>query len=34
VHSPSEMIDYNDVMGASKLLVSALSGPIELDANG
>ncbi len=31
VHSPSEMIDYNDALGASRLLVRALSGPIDLD---
>ena len=30
VHSPSEMIDYGDAMGAVKLLRNALSGPIDL----
>ena len=30
VHMPSEMVDYRDVLGAVKLLVRALSGPIEI----
>ncbi|MBC7265193.1 MAG: M42 family metallopeptidase [Chloroflexi bacterium] len=30
VHSPSEMVDYNDVQNAVKLLVSLLSAPIDL----
>jgi endoglucanase len=30
VHSPSEVIDYGDAQGAVKLLVSALSGPIDI----
>lgn len=30
VHTPSEMIDYNDITNAVKLLVAVLSGPIEL----
>lgn len=30
VHSPSEMVDYNDVTNAVRLLVATLSGPIEL----
>ena len=30
VHTPSEMVDYNDVTNAVKLLVAALSKPIEL----
>jgi tetrahedral aminopeptidase len=30
VHSPSEMVDYGDVQGAVKLLVSALSQPVNL----
>ena len=30
VHMPSEMVDFNDVQGAVKLLVSALSGPIDI----
>lgn len=30
VHMPSEMIDYRDVLGAVKLLVSAMSGPIDI----
>ncbi len=30
VHMPSEMVDYRDVQGAVKLLVSALSGPIDI----
>ena len=29
-HSPSEMVDYGDVQGAVKLLVRALSEPVEL----
>ncbi len=32
VHMPSEMVDYRDVQGAVKLLVNALSGPIDLGA--
>jgi len=30
VHSPSEMVDYEDVLNAVKLLTALLSGPIEL----
>ena len=30
VHTPSEMVDYNDVTNAVKLLVAVLSKPIEL----
>jgi len=30
VHMPSEMVDYRDVQGAVKLLVAALSGPIDI----
>lgn len=30
VHSPSEMVDYNDVQNAVKLLVGLLSGPVDL----
>ncbi len=30
VHTPSEMVDYNDVANAVKLLVAVLSRPIEL----
>jgi endoglucanase len=30
VHSPSEMVDYRDVVNAVKLLVALLSSPIEL----
>jgi len=30
VHMPSEMVDYRDVQGAVKLLISALSGPIDI----
>jgi endoglucanase len=32
VHMPSEMVDYHDVQGAVKLLVGALSGPIDIGA--
>jgi len=32
VHMPSEMVDFRDVQGAVKLLVSALSGPIDIGA--
>jgi len=31
VHSPSEMIDYGDVTNAVRLLVAALSKPIQID---
>jgi endoglucanase len=31
VHTPSEMVDYGDVTNAVKLLVAALSEPIELE---
>ena len=31
VHTPSEMVDYSDVNNAVKLLVAALSAPIELE---
>ena len=34
VHMPSEMVDYRDVQGAVKLLVAALSGPIDIGASG
>jgi tetrahedral aminopeptidase len=30
VHSPSEMVDYNDVHNAVKLIVAMLSNPVEL----
>jgi len=30
VHSPSEMIDYDDVENAVKLLTALLSAPIDL----
>jgi len=30
VHMPSEMVDYGDVLGAVKLLTSALTAPIEI----
>ena len=30
VHMPSEMVDYRDVQGAVKLLVEALSRPIDI----
>ena len=30
VHTPSEMIDHNDVLNAVQLLVALLSRPIEL----
>ena len=30
VHTPSEMVDHNDVSNAVKLLVAVLSKPIEL----
>ncbi len=30
VHSPSEMVDYDDVQNAVKLLVGLLSGPVEI----
>ena len=30
VHSPSEMVDYGDVLNAVKLLTALLSGPIDL----
>ena len=30
VHSPSEMVDYNDVQNAVKLIVALLRGPIRL----
>ena len=33
VHMPSEMVDYRDVQGAVKLLVQALSGPIDIGAS-
>ncbi len=33
VHMPSEMVDYRDVQGAVKLLLSALSGPIDIGAS-
>ncbi len=31
VHSPSEMVDFNDVQNAVKLAVTLLHGPIDLD---
>jgi endoglucanase len=31
IHSPSEMVDYNDVQNAVKLLIALLSGPISLE---
>jgi endoglucanase len=31
VHSPSEMVDYNDVLNAVKLLVQLLSNPVKLE---
>jgi putative aminopeptidase FrvX len=33
VHMPSEMVDYRDVQGAVKLLVAALSEPIDIGVN-
>jgi len=30
VHTPSEMVDYDDVQNAVKLLVALLSGPVVL----
>jgi endoglucanase len=30
VHSPSEMVDYNDVQNAVKLITALLSAPVEL----
>ena len=30
IHSPSEMVDYNDVQNAVKLVTALLSGPVEL----
>jgi len=30
VHSPSEMVDYDDVQNAVKLLLGLLSEPVEL----
>ena len=30
VHMPSEMVDYRDVLGAVKLLMEALSGPVDI----
>jgi endoglucanase len=30
VHSPSEMVDYNDVQNAVRLLVELVSHPVEL----
>jgi endoglucanase len=29
-HTPSEMVDYNDVQNAVKLLVGLLSGPVKI----
>ena len=34
VHMPSEMVDFRDVQGAVKLLVRALSGPIDIGEQG
>jgi endoglucanase len=34
VHSPSEMVDYGDALGAVKLIVAALSGPIDIGERG
>jgi len=31
LHTPSEMVDYDDVTNAVKLLMAALAGPIELE---
>jgi tetrahedral aminopeptidase len=31
IHSPSEMVDYNDVQNAVRLLVALLSQPVELE---
>lgn len=31
IHSPSEMVDFNDVQNAVKLLVATLSKPVKLD---
>jgi endoglucanase len=31
IHSPSEMVDYNDVQNAVKLLVELLKGPVQLE---
>ncbi|HVO40528.1 MAG TPA: M20/M25/M40 family metallo-hydrolase [Spirochaetia bacterium] len=33
VHMPSEMVDFRDVQAAVKLIVSALSGPIDIGAH-
>jgi putative aminopeptidase FrvX len=33
VHTPSEMVDYRDVLGAVQLLVEALSAPVEIGAS-
>jgi tetrahedral aminopeptidase len=30
VHSPSEMVDYNDVQNAVRLLIELLSKPVDL----
>ena len=30
IHTPSEMVDFGDVQNAVKLLVAALSGPIDI----
>jgi len=30
VHSPSEMVDYDDVLDAVKLVLGLLSGPVKL----
>jgi endoglucanase len=30
VHSPSEMVDYNDVQNAVKLITAMLSKPVDL----
>jgi len=34
VHSPSEIVDYGDVLGAVKLITAALSGPIDIGERG
>lgn len=31
IHSPSEMVDYNDVLNCVKLLVEMISSPVVLE---
>jgi len=31
IHSPSEMVDYNDVQNAVRLMVALLSNPVRLE---